>query len=295
MLKLENLRVSYKSKPALDLKTTIEINDGERVGIIGSNGAGKSTLLKSILKTVEYEGIITYDISPEEIAVHMQQNEYSDIVPVRIIMEAVLGMPVNKHPLAAEMIEFFEFEDCLKKKWKHLSGGQKQRLTLILVLCQESPLTMLDEVTSGLDFETRQKLMEKLTEWYSERSTTLLITSHYYEELDNLASKILFLDKGNLIAYGDKNELFKRYCGRAVITCKASNETEAIAENHRTVLAPSGTIAFSCRNAEEENEILRALTEKNLNYRRSCNDIEIMTINAKAAYYGGTSNEKENI
>ena len=61
----------------------------------------------------------------------------------------------------SELISYFEFEDCLRKRYSSLSGGQKQRFTIILVMMQEAPLTFYDEVTSGLDFETRQKLVEK--------------------------------------------------------------------------------------------------------------------------------------
>ena len=282
MLTLDGVKVTFKDKTALDLGRMVE-----RVGVIGSNGAGKTTLIKSILGIVNYQGNIKRGIGVDKIAVHMQQNEYIDTVPLSIILEMLIGGPIKENKKIMEMIEFFEFEPCLKKRWKHLSGGQKQRFTLILVMCSESPLTLLDEVTSGLDFETRQKLMKKLTQWYKERNTTLLVTSHYYEELEHLVNKILYLDKGKVIDFGNKDELFRKYCGKAVILCEENDAVKEILKNHRQIIAPEGMIALRCDEKEDEIAVSEALSSINVNYRRSNNDIELMTINAKAVYYGG--------
>ena len=280
MIRLDNVKVSFKEKVAVDLGGTIEIEKGERVGIIGSNGAGKSTLLKSILGLVPHQGNITLGIPSNEIAVHMQQNEYIETVPIRIIIEMIMGCKIRDNPKLVEMIEFFEFEDYLKKRWKHLSGGQKQRLTLILVMCKDSEIVMFDEVTSGLDFETRQRLMDKLVEWYKDKNTTLLITSHYYTELENLATKILYLKSGKVVDYGSKEELFHKYCGNSVLIFRNTKKAENIAKMHRQLIAPGGFVVLSCRDIDEEFEITEKLVRNHINYRRSDNDIEIMTINA---------------
>ena len=287
MLTLDGVKVTFKDKTALDLGRMVEIADNDRVGVIGSNGAGKTTLIKSILGIVNYQGNIKRGIGVDKIAVHMQQNEYIDTVPLSIILEMLIGGPIKENKKIMEMIEFFEFESCLKKRWKHLSGGQKQRFTLILVMCSESPLTLLDEVTSGLDFETRQKLMKKLIDWYKERNTTLLVTSHYYEELEHLVNKILYLDKGKVVDFGNKDELFRKYCGKAVILCEENDAVKEILKNHRQIIAPEGMIALRCDEKEDEIAVSEALSSINVNYRRSNNDIELMTINAKAVYYGG--------
>lgn len=287
MIRLDNVKVKFKDKVAIDLGRVIEIKEGERVGIIGSNGAGKTTLLKSILGIIPHEGHINLGIPSDKIAVHMQQNEYIETVPVRIILEMVMGCKIKDNEKLNEMIDFFEFRECLKKRWKHLSGGQKQRLTLILVMCQDSPITMFDEVTSGLDFETRQRLMEKLTEWYRDRNGTLLITSHYYEELENLATKILYLNKGHVIDYGTKEELFEKYCGRSVVIFEDSEKGQKIGADYQTIVASPGHIGVSCKDAKEEHGVISRLIDADINYRRSNNDIEVMTLNAKANYMRG--------
>lgn len=284
LLSIQNLTVRYGQENALSIQNPIVIEEGDRVGVIGSNGAGKTTLIKSILGLVNYQGTIRTELAPEQIAVHMQFNEYTDTMPVKYVMEAILGTKISKNKKLQELISYFEFEDCLRKKFSKLSGGQKQRFTIIMVMMQEAPLTFYDEVTSGLDFETRQKLVEKLADWYKEKDSALCIVSHYYEELEQLASKLLILDKGRVIDYGKKEELFRKYCGRSVLVIEYSEENEKLTEAYKKLASPSHLIAVSCENEEQEKEITAVFLEENINYKRSNSDIEIMYINAKEAF-----------
>ncbi len=282
LLSIENLVVKYGADIALDIQERIVINEGDRVGVIGSNGAGKTTLTKCILGLVPYHGIIQTRLAPEQMAVHMQFNEYTDAMPTRYVMEAVLGTKISKNKKLRELISYFEFEDCLKKKYTKLSGGQKQRFTIIMVMMQEAELTMYDEVTSGLDFETRQKLVEKLVEWYHDKKESLLIVSHYYEELEQLADSLLILDKGRVLDYGRKDDLFHKYCGRAVIVAEKNDKNLKILEKFQTLASPAHLLAVSCESEEKESEIAGLLLKNNVNYKRSNNDIEMIYINAKA-------------
>lgn len=291
LLSIENLTVRYGADTALSIDSPIQIEEGDRVGVIGSNGAGKTTLLKAILGLVPYQGVIRTGLRPEEMAVHMQFNEYTDAMPVRHIMEAVLGTRIARDRKLQELIAFFEFEDCLRKKYSKLSGGQKQRFTIIMVMMQEAALTFYDEVTSGLDFETRQRLVEKLVEWYRGKRESFLMVSHYYEELDQLAQKLLILERGLVLDYGPKEELFRKYCGRAVIVVNHCEENEKLLSGFRRLAAPAHLIALSCESAETERKITDLLQENDVNYKRSNNDIEILYTNAKAAKGGNSDAE----
>lgn len=291
-LTIENLTVKYGSDIALQITEPLTICEGDRVGIIGSNGAGKSTLIKSILGLVNYQGTIQTDLAPNRMATHMQFNEYTDAMPCRYVMEAILDTRIAKNSKLQELITYFEFEDCLRKKYSKLSGGQKQRFTIIMVMMQDAPLTFYDEVTSGLDFETRQRLMEKLVNWYAGKSSSLCIVSHYYEELEQMTNKLLILDKGKVIDYGDKDQLFRKYCGRAVIVFEASPQNEALVKDYRKLASPAHLTALSVKDEAEELAVTKLLLDNNVNFRRSNNDIEIMYSNAKNAYYGeGYSHE----
>lgn len=281
LLSIENLTVRYGAETALNIDHPIHIEEGDRIGIIGSNGAGKTTLVKSILGLVPYQGTIQTALTRDQIAVHMQFNEYMDSMPVKYIMEAILGTRIRRNTKLQELIEYFEFEECLKKRYTKLSGGQKQRFTIILVMMQEAPLTFYDEVTSGLDFETRQKLMEKLANWYRNKNSSLCIVSHYYDELESLADKLLILDKGKVIAYGKTEELFRKYCGRAVIILDNTPENEILVKNHKRLESPDHLIALSCGSESDERDLTSKLLTHSKSYKRSSRDIEILSINAK--------------
>lgn len=281
LLSIENLTVRYGKDVALQIGSPVLIEEGDRVGIIGSNGAGKSTLIRSILGLVNYQGSIRTALPMDRIAVHMQSNEYTDSMATKHIMEAILQTKISRNQRLQELIRYFEFEDCLRKRYSKLSGGQKQRFTIIMVMMQDAPLTFYDEVTSGLDFETRQKLVEKMVTWYQQRDASLCIVSHYYEELEQLANKLLILDKGRVIAYGKKEELFRRYCGRAVIILKHSQEKEALFRPYDKLASPAHLIALPCETEEKERELTDLLLAHNMDYTRSTTDIEMIYTNAK--------------
>lgn len=287
MLTIHNLEVKYGTQTALFIQKPISILPGDRIGIIGSNGAGKSTLIKSILGLTSYKGRIVTDLKPEQIAVHMQQNNYVNTMSVQAVMETILDTSVKKNKKLKDLISFFEFESCLKKKYSTLSGGQKQRFTIILVLIQDAPLVFFDEVTSGLDFETRQRLMEKLVEWYQGKEAALCVVSHYYEELEQLADKILILDRGNVVDYDKKDVLFQKYCGNTILILEQNERNEKLVEKFPKLAAPGHLIALSCENRALENEMVQLLIQEDINFKRSNNDIEIMYMNAKLAYEGG--------
>ena len=212
---------------------------------------------------------------------HMQFNNYVDTMAVKHIIEAILDTKIKNNKELQELINFFDFNPCLNKRYSALSGGQKQRLTIILVLIQDAPLAFFDEVTSGLDFETRQQLMSKIEEWYRNKNTTICIVSHYYEELEQLTNKILILEKGRVVDFGDKEELFRKYCGKSIIILANNDKNIEITKNFRKIKSPDHLIAVSCMSIEEELEVAKLLIENDISFKRSNSDIEIMSINAK--------------
>ncbi|MBF0987301.1 MAG: ABC transporter ATP-binding protein [Clostridiales bacterium] len=275
MINIENLEVKYGNKKALSIEK-LNIKKGEKIGVIGSNGAGKSTLIKALLEIVNYTGDIKKDIDTKDIAVHMQFNNYVETVSVKDIIELVIGDKIENNKIVQELIDFFDFKDSLNKKYNILSGGQKQRLTLILVMASNSPLTIFDEVTSGLDFETRQKLMKKLKEWYEDKDTTLILVSHYYEELENLVDKLLILDKGEVIAYGNKKDLFKKYCGNVVFIVNNTKNNHDLFKKEELVEISKEKLAIVCSDKKEEQRVINKLIEEDMDFTRTKSDIELI-------------------
>jgi len=287
LVTIQNLQVQYGKQTALQIQKPIAIDSGERIGIIGSNGAGKTTLVRTILGLTHYRGTIRTSLRPEQMAAHLQQNHYASTMPVKVIMETVLNTDIKKDGKLKELIDYFEFGPCLRKRYSALSGGQKQRLTIILVMMQDAPLTFYDEVTSGLEFETRQRLMGKLSAWYKDKKNhTLCIVSHYYEELEMLVDKLLILDKGQVVDFGRTDELFRRYCGKSIFIVDRTQENERLLESFPKLASPAHLIALSCAKEETEHRLAELLINANVNFKRSCSDIEIMSANAKLAYEG---------
>ncbi len=281
LLTINQLQVKYGKQTALRITEPLSFDAGERIGIIGSNGAGKSTFVKALLGLVTYEGQISTQLTPNQMAVHMQSNSYAATMPVQYIMEAILNTKLSKNKEAQELISFFDFKPCLSKKFNALSGGQKQKLTIILVMLQKAELTFYDEVTSGLDFETRQKLVEKLVEWYRNKQDTLFVVSHYYEELEQLAQKLLILDNGKVVAFGKTQDLFQTYCGKVVYIMENTPQNQAITAGFPTLAAPEHLIALSCKDKASELNMVSLFMEYNINFKRSNCDIEILYMNTK--------------
>lgn len=285
MIKIKDMSVTYGKNTVLSVVDKIEIKHRERIGIIGSNGAGKTTLVNAILGLVPYDGIIESTINHNEIAVHLQFNSYSNNMKIKYIVETICNTKISKNKKLMELIEFFDFEDSLNKRFNNLSGGQKQRLTLIMVMYQEVPLVFLDEVTTGLDFVTREKLMDKIGKWYRDKETTICMISHYYEELENLVDKILILDKGNVVAFDYTEKLFKKYCGKNLILIENNEFNYENTKGFRKILSPENTIAISSSEEDEEKNIIDKLLRNNIDFKRTSKDIELVSINAIDDYY----------
>ncbi|TLG72712.1 ATP-binding cassette domain-containing protein [Culicoidibacter larvae] len=287
MITIQNLTVTFKDQKALDIQRPITFNSGDRIGIIGANGAGKSTMINACLGLVPYSGSIDSSVRPEQMAVHLQANTYSELMPISKVIETILNTKIKNNEKLQELIAFFDFEASLKKKYKNLSGGQKQRLTLILVLMQDAPITFFDEVTSGLDFETRQQLMQKVRAWYQGKNATICLVSHYYDELEQLVNKILILDKGKVVDFDYTTELFAKYCGYSVIVLDRTPKHEAEINKRDEIYGPDHLIVLGCQDKDHEQEIAKHLIDKNINFKRSNSDIEIMSYNAILNNNGG--------
>ena len=117
LLTIKQLQVKYGDQTALQINSPISFGKGERIGVIGSNGAGKTTLVKAILGLANYDGRIITDLQPEQMAAHMQSNAYVTTMPVRRIMEMVLDTRVKENKELQELIDFFEFRNCLSKRF----------------------------------------------------------------------------------------------------------------------------------------------------------------------------------
>lgn len=280
ILTIESLQVDYGNFTALNIVDKLEFNSGDRIGIIGNNGAGKTTFAKAICGLVNYTGTIKIDLKQADIAIHLQDNQYIKRMPVKLIIETIFNCTISKNQKLMDIIEFFDFKDCLKKRFAQLSGGQKQKLTIILVLMQDKQLTFFDEVTSGLDFESRIKLTNRIREWYKEKDGTVCMVSHYYDELEKFVNKLLIIDEGKVVAFGQVDELFKKYCTNTIYIIDNNEKNDSLTKDFKRISAPAHLIAFPAPKKQDEEKLSALFIKEGINYKRSDKDLEILFVNA---------------
>lgn len=274
MIKIKNLKLD-RGQFCLEIKD-LHIEKGDKIGIIGHNGAGKSTLIHCIIGEEKYSGTIIKNT--DNIAVHLQFNDYFDI-KIKYIIECVIGNCIKNDARIQELIEYFDFGKNLNKKYRKLSGGEKQRLTLILVLYQNGDVTILDEVTSGFDFETRNRLNKRLRDYLGKSNKTVLMVSHYYEELIGFVDKIMLLDHGKVIAFDTITSLFEKYIGSSVILFDEGQIDSTLLSKYKKIISKKGTEAYCLKNKQEEKELIHLLLDQNINFKKCNDDIEILTMN----------------
>jgi ABC-2 type transport system ATP-binding protein len=271
MITINDLTVKYQQKTTLNLPGRMQINAGECIGIIGANGAGKSTFINTLLGRTKYIGQVKTSLHGHDIAVHFQTNAYVNTMSVGAIIEAMLQTSLKHDTKLQALIAYFAFENKLKKKYGQLSGGQQQIMTLLMVLYQDAPLTCLDEITTGLDFQVRELLIEKIYGWFKQTPKTLLLVSHYFEELDRLADKIMLLDQGQLLAFDTVTNLFKQYIGYSALFID-----QALADGVNTtgVIELEGKLLLPCQDEAVEKVRMAELMAAKIPFTRSFNSVQ---------------------
>jgi ABC-2 type transport system ATP-binding protein len=221
ILKVENLKKVYDDKVAVD-GISFEVNKGEIFGILGPNGAGKTTTLEMIetLRPID-GGTITVD----GLDVAKQPNQVKQIIGV----QPQTASFQDKQKLS-EIIELFaaaygekvdpkEFLDDVKLGNKadsfaeQLSGGQRQRLSIAAALVHSPKLFFLDEPTTGLDPQARRNLWS-LIKQTRDKGVTVILTTHYMEEAEQLCDRVAIMDTGKIIALDRPKKLVKQLLDR---------------------------------------------------------------------------------
>lgn len=195
MITFTNVLVEKRNRIILNIPS-LHMEEKYNIGIFGSNGAGKTTLVKCLMGIEKYKGTISTSLNPTDIQVLMQKNPYPPYAKVKDILKLILD--TNNLDSIMEIIKYFKFEDCVNKKIAVLSGGELQKLNLILVLSQEHKLLIVDEVTTGLDYDTRKKLIKYLLDHLENKQSNLLIISHYPEELAELTDIVIHIEEGEI-------------------------------------------------------------------------------------------------
>ena len=256
ILSLKGVRVKRWRNQILNLpqEENIDIFLGDTVGLIGENGAGKTTLINCIVGKMAYQGSIERNFSIQDFGVQFQSNDYDPPVKVKELVEAVCQKSASNPELKAGLKEF-ELEGLLAKKVKKLSGGEQKRLTLFLAIFKKPKLLILDEPTSALDYQKRRKILHTLK--VAMEKKTVLISTHYYDDIEDWANKILILEKGKAVFFGTVKELEDRYPLYSLIRIPMDMREKADFRSLRVIeLDDEVNLGVVTRSEEEENEFL---------------------------------------
>lgn len=222
MVKIENLVKRYGDLIALD-HLNLEIQEGEIFGLLGPNGSGKTTAINCLLALLKYDkGEITifgkqmepnsYDIK-RDIGVVMQNVAVFEQMSVYENIDYFCGLYVadkkKRKALVEEAIIFVGLEDYRKFRPKKLSGGLLRRLNIACGIVHKPKLIFMDEPTVAVDPQSRNHILEGIQKLNAE-GATIIYTSHYMEEVEQICTRIAIIDKGKNLATGTKEELKAR-------------------------------------------------------------------------------------
>ena len=210
--KLENVDKNYGQVKAL-ADIDLDIYKGEVLAILGPNGAGKTTAINLLLGLLRpSKGKVTvFDNNPKNLESRMRTGVMLQIsgIPetLRVAEHIDLFRSYYPKPLPiTEILAATGLQALAKRQYGKLSGGQRQRLHLALALCGDPDLIFLDEPTTGLDVKTRRELWQQVRK-IIDKGKTVVLTTHYIEEADALADRIVVINKGKIIAQGSPAEI----------------------------------------------------------------------------------------
>jgi ABC-2 type transport system ATP-binding protein len=214
IISVKNLKKQYGSFEAVK-GISFDVMEGEIFGLLGPNGAGKSTTLE-IIETlrdktsgeVMVDGI-NLDSDPggikKIIGVQLQSSGFYpglNLLELIALFSGLYNQPVQ--PM--ELLKLVNLADKAKNKYKEMSGGQKQRFSIATTLINKPKIVFLDEPTTGLDPQARRNLWELIKD-IRQKGTTVIITTHYMDEAEQLCDRIAIMDEGRIIALASPDKM----------------------------------------------------------------------------------------
>lgn len=212
-IKINALCKAYGNTQAVN-DVSISVNHGEVFGLLGANGAGKSTTIECVLGTKKYDSgeVSILGMNPqmqrkklfERVGVQFQESNYQDKITVRELCEVTSSL-YRQSADYRKLLKQFGLSDKCKNQVSELSGGERQRLFIILALIPNPEVVFLDELTTGLDARARREVWKSLLD-LKKKGLTILLTSHFMDEVEALCDRICILKKGKSIFYGTVSE-----------------------------------------------------------------------------------------
>lgn len=219
MIQIENLVKRYGNLVALD-HLNLQIQEGEVFGLLGPNGSGKTTAINCMLALLKYDRgsirILGEEMTPDnyrvkqQIGIVLQNVAVFDELTVYENIDYFCGLYVRekekRKQLVEEAVQFVGLEEFVKTRPGKLSGGLLRRLNIACGIAHKPKIIILDEPTVAVDPQSRNRILEGIQE-LNRQGSTIIYTSHYMEEVEQICTRIAILDHGRSIAVGTKEEL----------------------------------------------------------------------------------------
>jgi ABC-2 type transport system ATP-binding protein len=223
-LHIENLVKRYPTGVEALRSVSLDIESGDFFGLLGPNGAGKSTLIhcttglaqptSGTIEVYGHDALANYTEARQAVGLAPQEPNLDWFLTVEETLDyhaGYFGMPKReRRERVAELLEIFSLVEKRDERTRTLSGGMKRRLLLARALMHKPPLLILDEPTAGVDIELRLELWHYVQQ-INQEGTTILLTTHYLEEAEQLCNRIAFINGGQIAAQGTASELSRDY------------------------------------------------------------------------------------
>jgi ABC-2 type transport system ATP-binding protein len=221
LARLAGVRKRYGNVVALD-GLDLEVRGGEVLALLGPNGAGKSTSIALLLglATADDGRVLLFDRDPREIdaraaiGVMLQSAGIPDTLKVRELLEVTRSYYAAPRSIA-DCVALAGLDGLLERRYGRLSGGQQRRVQFAMAVCGRPKLLFLDEPTTGLDIDARQRLWAAIRELVADGAGVVL-TTHYLEEAEALADRVVVINKGRVVAQGSVAQIRSRVAQRRV-------------------------------------------------------------------------------
>lgn len=290
-LHIKNLRKTYRNGTEALLGVDLDVEEGDFFALLGPNGAGKSTtigIISSLVnKTSGSVSVFGHDIETDSttarslIGLVPQEFNFNIFVPIGEILINQAGYyGINRHEATKRAEKYLRKLKLWDKRFemaKELSGGMKRRLMIARALVHEPRLLILDEPTAGVDIEVRHSMWQFMREINAE-GTTIILTTHYLEEAENLCNHIAIIDKGVTIEHTSMRKLLDRLDMETFVLYleEGINELPECSD-YQLRLIDSNTIEADIAQSQSMNELYQLLSACNikvLSMRNKTNRLE---------------------
>ena len=276
VIQVRNVRKTYRSTVAVD-DVSFDVRDGEIFGLIGPNGAGKTTTMECVqgLRTPDRGAISVLGLDPfrdvyalqERIGAQLQQAQLQKRIKVWEAVHLWAALYRRKTSDGERLLEQLGLGDKRNAWFMTLSGGQKQRLFIALALINDPEVVFLDELTTGLDPQSRRTIWELVRD-IRRRGKTVFLTTHLMEEAERLCDRVAIIDHGRIIDMDSPEDLVRRYCPeRTVVLHTESDVAESVFRAMPQVVDVSsadGRLTIRGSGDDLVTEVIRCLSDNRI-------------------------------